>query len=185
MLPLSFALLALAIDSGPAAARTVEEETRFGSIELVVETRTRDPGEPPIMHVATEWTKLRLRWRPKTGDMRVDLIDDGGGLRIEGRGHDCLSAAQGQRYGKRLGEAALWNALRAHLDSLMAVCPRISPRQARTYRQAFAMSRDDYVAAIEAMKKRALTLFRRPLMRCKAWTQSFADPFSGRCAGEW
>jgi len=167
-----------------APAETVVRETGFGAFTLVQETRTPDPGEPPIMHVATAWTKLHLRWRSKTGDMMVEIIDDGGKLEIDTEGHGCLSATRYLLYGKRLAEPALWSDIRQALAGIMEVCPRIEPGQREAYAAEFARAHDDYIAGIEAMKRRAVKLFGPSLKRCPPPKDNMPGPF-GMCLDEY
>jgi hypothetical protein len=182
---LSALATAITICWSAARAETVMQETSFGAFTLVREIKTRDPGEPLIMHVATEWTKLHLRWRSRTGDMRVELIDNGGMLEIDMDGHECSSGARYLRYGKRLGEPALWSDMNSMLASLTKICPRIEPARRAAYAAEFALARDDYVAGIEALKKRAARLLNPSLTRCRRLqTSVIPDPYA-LCRDYW
>lgn len=167
-------------------AKTTEQRTEFGLLSLVQETRTPDPGEPPIMHVATEWTKLHLRWTSRAGDMTVDLVDDGSMLQIDVSGHDCSSAAPYQRYRQEIGEPRLLAQMRMNLTELLKVCPRVSRSQAAIYVQEFGGIKNDYVAGVEALKQRARNTFTNTLARCRPRNDGvIPQPFESRCGGTW
>lgn len=171
-------------------AKTVATNTSFGAIELVQEVRTRDPGEPEVMHVATEWTKLRLLWASQAGDMTVRLEDDGEMLDIYVAGHDCLSRAPFQRYRNEIGEPALWNSVLANMRNLMSACPRVSASQSRSYTREISNSADDFVPAVEALKSRTHTVFRSDLKRCRPKQARPNEPilhvpFANVCDGRW
>lgn len=171
--------------NGASQAGTVERRMSFGSISLVEEIRTRDPGEPATMHVATEWTKLHLRWIPGSGDLLLDLVDNGGTLQIEVRGHDCSSIASYRRYSLAIGEPELWQSLKGSLHHLVETCPRISPEQGAAYEREFSRTYDDYIAGVEALKVHARHSF-KSLARCRApKAKLLIDPFQKRCEGTW
>ena len=183
---ISLALMLLAI-ALPASAKTIETRTVFGTVVLIEETRTRDPGEPLIMHAVTEWTKLRLHWEASDEGFNVELIDDGGTLSIEQKGHDCASGGGLQRYEQRTGEDRLWRIMNASLAELTKLCPRISREQAVRYAAGLRAAHDDFIAAVEAMKRRALALYQRPLRRCRPAKRFMPaiDPFASPCDGVW
>ncbi len=158
LLPL---LLAVAAWSG-----TVEHRTAFGSMTLIQEEWTRDPGELPMIHAPNAWKKLHLRWDAREGDMSVELLDDGRVLQIGVRGHDCLQAATFFHYARRTGEPALWRDMVGQLDALAKACPRISAERREALSREFADARDDFVVGVEALKKRAATVVARDLNRC-------------------
>lgn len=154
-------MLAVAAWSG-----TVEHRTAFGSMTLIQEEWTRDPGELPIMHAPDAWKKLHLRWDAREGDVSVELLDDGRVLQIGVRGHDCLQAATFYHYARRTGEPALWRDMVGQLDALGKICPRISAERRQALNREFATARDDFVVGVEALKKRAATVVARDLNRC-------------------
>lgn len=181
--PLLF-LLAVAGLGGIGAAETVEKRIRFGSMTLIQEQWTRDPGEPPIMHVADAWTKLHLRWSAPAGDMAVALTDDGRVLTITVEGYDCLRSSSHYRYSRRTGEPALWGQMAEHLRAFVQTCPRVPAVRAAAYPRAFAEAHDDFVAGIEAFKKRAVTAVAADLKRCRPRPPEgklVIEPFADRC----
>ncbi|KRA56173.1 hypothetical protein ASD79_17595 [Caulobacter sp. Root655] len=147
-----------------AQAGTVETRTPFGRIEMVEEVRTRDPGEPPIMHVATEWTKLHLRWRSADGVMSVDVIDSGGIVQAAIEGADCSASTAYLQYSGVAGEHEIVDGVRTLLALLDKDCPRLP--SGATYATTLADGAADFVAAEDGLRSRALILFRRPLTRC-------------------
>jgi len=176
------------LTSAPARAETTEQRTAFGKVVLIQEVRRRDPGQPPLMHVADEWTKLHLRWTAATGDMMVEIVDDGRTLSIAVDGHECSLTSSYERYARQPGEPALQRQMRAYLQQLARGCPRIPLVRAQAYAQAFADTRDDFVAGVEALKRRATRVFKRDLARCRARRFDGAiviDPFGDRCDGVW
>lgn len=183
-------LLALLAVSASVRAETVEQRTAFGAVVLVQEVRTRDPGQPPIMHMADEWTKLHLRWTAATGDMTIEIVDDGHALSIAADGHECALRSTYERYARQTGEPALWRQMQAYLQQLAKVCPRISRVEVRAYGRALAGAEDDFVAGVEALKKRAALVFKHDLGRCRPRRVEGtiiipSDPFADRCDGTW
>lgn len=169
-----------------AHAGTVETRTPFGRIEMVEEVRTRDPGEPPIMHVATEWTRLHLRWRSADGVMAVDVVDDGWIIGATARGADCSASSTHLQYSGVAGEAEIKDVVRELLASLDKACPRL-PKGA-AYAPTLAQGDTDFAAAEDGLRSRALALFRRPPTRCLAPLPTsgsmmmIMEPFQGpRC----
>jgi hypothetical protein len=148
-----------------APAMATERSISFGSVSLV--ENTPDPQRLPILDVPAEGDSLHLRWRAPTGDFKAELVDNGSTLGIEMSGHDCSSFQSHLRYERHLGEDALWRRMALLLRDLTRICSRITPGQAAHYKQELQAAQDDYVAAVEAMKRRAVTLFQRPLTRCR------------------
>jgi len=148
-----------------APAMATERSISFGSISLV--ENTPDPQTPPILDIPAEGSSLHLRWRAPTGDFKAELVDNGSTLGIQISGHDCSSAQTYLRYERRLGEVALWRRMGQLLRELTRLCPRATRAQAASYSQGLEAAKDDYIAGVEAMKKRAVTLFQRPLTRCR------------------
>lgn len=176
LLPL---MLAVAAWSG-----TVEHRTVFGSMTLIQQAWTRDPSQPPIMHVADSWKKLHLRWDAPGGDMAVSLVDDGHILEIAVQGHDCSSSGPYRHYRGRIGEPALWMQMQAQMIELMRLCPRISREQSVAYLRAFGGARDDFIAGVEALKKRTAIFLGPKLERCRPPKfTGVVDPFGPRCDG--
>ena len=167
-------------------AATAERGISFGSISLAEEVYAPNPGELPILDVPREGTTLHLRWQASAGGFQAELIDNGSTLRIVISGHDCSSVQSDLRYERHLGEDALWRRMGLLLRELTRLCSRITPAQAAHYKQELQAAQDDYVAAVEAMKKRAIALFRRPLTRCRP-SKLPAVPldFLSSCRGEW
>jgi hypothetical protein len=140
------------------------------------------------MHFADEWTKLHLRWTAATGDMMIEIVDDGRTLSIAVDGHECSLTSSYERYARQPGEPALRRQMRAYLQQLTKECPRISRVRAQAYAQAFGDTRDDFVAGVEALKRRATLIFKRDLARCRVRRFDGAiviDPFADRCDGVW
>lgn len=162
-----------AILTAPAGVRagTTETRTTFGTIEMVEEVRTRDPGELPIMHVATEWTKLHLRWRSADGVVAVDVIDDG--TMIEARVNAtvgkafCVSSINYLQYSGVAGEHEIEDDVRAQIAWLPSGGCNILSREAATgYARTLADGAKDFAAAEDGFRARARDLFKRPLTRC-------------------
>lgn len=153
-----------ALAASVAQAGTVETRTPFGRIELVEQVRTRDPGEPPIMHVATEWTNLHLRWRSLDGVMSVEVIDSGAMIEAVVNGADCSASTSYLQYSGVAGELAITQGVRDLLASLEKLCPRLPPGAA--YSRTLADGAADFAAAEDGLRARALALFKRPLTRC-------------------
>lgn len=187
LLTLLFAL----VGTTSGQAKTVETKTTFGLVELVQEVRTRDPGEPEIMHVATEWTKLRLVWKSRDGDLTVRLEDDGQMLDVYVEGHECATRAPFQRYALQVGETGLWNSAMSNMRSIVAACPRITAQQKRSYVREISLAQDDFVPAVEALKSRARVVFQTDLKRCRpqpARSQDHImtfDHFGPDCSQRW
>ncbi len=155
-----------------AQAGTVETRTPFGRIEMVEEVRTLDPGEAPLMHMPSEWTKLDLRWRSADGLVRVDVIDDGWIIKARvfaEAGKDlCIASADHLQYGGVAGEDEIKDQLREVIASFANECPVVSPADAVAQARTLADGAADFAAAEDGMRARALELFKRPLTRCLA-----------------
>jgi hypothetical protein len=155
-----------------AQAGTVETRTAFGRIEMVEEVRTRDPGEPPIMHVATEWTKLHLRWRSVDGLMAVDVVDDGRMIEANvtvGTGEPrCSTSAHYLQYRGAAGEAEIESELRALIARFATWCPIVSTTTGTSYARSLADGASDFVEAEDGLRAGARDLFKRPPTRCLA-----------------
>jgi len=170
----AFAALALAFAlARPASGGTTEQSTPYGAFNVIVEVRTADPGEVPIMHVNTEWTKLRLRWSSADAALTADLIDNGRFMVIELKGYDCFSNSFYFAYRNRAGEPDLRWRLADALANLLKVCPRIPEPLRAAYIAEFERSEADYRIAVEAMKAQALLLFYNTLKRCLPKGPSF------------
>lgn len=140
---------------------------------MVEEVRVRDPGEPPIMHVATEWTKLHLRWRSVDGGMIIDVIDDGwmiGALFTATVGEaSCVSSINYLQYSGVAGEHEIEDDVRAHIARLPSGgCTILSPEAAIGYARTLADGVKDFAAAEDGFRARARDLFKRPPTRCLA-----------------
>lgn len=155
-----------------AQAGTVETRTPFGRIEMVEEVRTRDPGEPAIMHVATEWTKLYLHWRSADGVMTVDVIDNGwmitADIRASAGKPSCSTGANYLQYRGVAGESEIENELRTVIARFPQWCSIVSPATGADYARTLADGADDLAAAEDRLRTRANDLFKRPLTRCLA-----------------
>jgi hypothetical protein len=149
-----------------AQAGTVETRTPFGRIEMVEEVRTRDPGEPAIMHVDTEWTQLHLRWRSADGVMSVDVIDSGWIIQAAIKGADCSALTAHLQYSGVAGEDEIIDGVRTLLALLDKDCPRLPP--GATYATTLADGAKDFAAAEDGFRAWARDLFKRPLTRCLA-----------------
>jgi hypothetical protein len=148
-------------------AGTTETRTAFGRIEMVEEVRVRDPGEPPIMHVATEWTKLHLRWRSVDGWMIEALFTATVGEA------SCVSSINYLQYSGVAGEHEIEDDVRAHIARLPSGgCTILSPEAATGYARTLADGAKDFAAAEDGFRARARDLFKRPATRC------LAPPFS-------
>ena len=161
----------------PALATTVEHPTQFGRFELVEEVRTHDPGEPLIMHVATEWTKYHLRWRSIDGVVRFALTDDGEKVAAFFEGKDCSSASAFQQFSGRVGEPALFHEAMQQLGELFKACPRVTATEHQHYVREFASSTNDFIPAVEALKQRGAKKFGSWRNRCVSRAPGF-DPFA-------
>lgn len=168
---LSFCAL---VAAGGARAGTVETRTPFGRIEMVEEVRTRDPGEPPIMHVATEWTKLHLRWRSRDGVVSVDIVDDGWMIKAYvdatvGKA-SCLSSVNYLQYSGVAGESEIEAEVRDLIARLLATrgCALVSREVSADQVRTLADGAEDFAAAEVGLRARARDLFKRPPTRCLA-----------------
>jgi hypothetical protein len=154
-------------------AGTTETRTAFGRIEMIEEVRVRDPGEPPIMHVATEWTKLHLRWRSADGGMSIDVIDDGWMIEAlftatVGKA-SCVSSTNYLQYSGVAGEYEIEDSVRAHIAWLRSGgCTMLTREAAAGYARTLADGAEDFAAAEDGLRARARDLFKRPLTRCLA-----------------
>jgi hypothetical protein len=158
-----------------AQAGTVETRTPFGRIEVVEEVRTRDPGEIPIVHVETAWTKLHLRWRSQDGVMGVDVIDNGRIIEVFLNGADCVARTDYLQYSGVAGELEIQDGVRELLASLDKACPRLPAGAA--YAPTLADGAADFKAAEDGMRTRALVLFKRPPTRCLPPLPTKDNPF--------
>lgn len=154
-----------------AQADTVETRTAFGRIERVEEVRTRDPGEPPIMHVATEWMRLHLRWRSLDGVMSVDVVDDGWRIKAYANATvgkaSCVSSADYLQYRGVAGESEIEAGVRDLIARVVAGgCTLVSHEAAAVYVRTLADGADDFAAAEDGLRARARDLFKRPPTRC-------------------
>jgi hypothetical protein len=167
-------------------AKTVERKTKIGTLLLVEENRTSDPGEPPPLHIANEWTKLHLRWIALSGDMTIDLEDDGHMLQIVVDGHDCIGSAPFQRYRQREGEPEIWAEMHSSLLAVLKACPRIGADQAAIYIRGLREAGADFAVGVEALKHLARQTFRNTLARCRPRRNPVVlGPFDDRCDGVW
>jgi len=175
----------------PSSAKTVEQNQSFDTFALIEEVRTREPNEPLIMHVATEWTKLHLRWHSHDKTVVAELTDDGSMLRIDVKSEaHCFSSADYQRYRGTSGEPALWQAISTTVHGLLRVCPRVNRLAALRYSRELGQSVDDFHTGVEAMKSRSFILFGTNLKRCrpkpvKPKELSIIYPFPSTCSGVW
>lgn len=174
----------------PSAAATAEQTRSFGTVALIEEVRTLEPDEPPIMHVATEWTKLHLRWRSQDGALIVNLTDDGEMLQIDVKTRaECFLTAPYQRF-RTGGEPALWQAMTSAAHDLLRACPRVKRAPALSYIRELGQSAADFRTGVEAMKSRSTGLFGKTLKRCRPRSAPrqhtiVTDPFASRCDGRW
>lgn len=171
------AFTAACIGISSALAATVEHLTGFGKFDLVEEVRTRDPGEPPIMHVATEWTKYHLRWRSSDNVVRFALTDDGEQLSASFEGRECSSRSAFQQFSGKTGEPILFDEALKQLGQTFEVCPRVSAAERQHYAREFALSADDFVPAVEALKLSGAKKFGSWRNRCIDRAPGF-DPFA-------
>jgi hypothetical protein len=185
----SFLMLCFAAGA-PSVAATVEQSRSFGTIALIEEVRTREPDEPLIMHVATEWTKLHLRWRSEDSSLIVNLTDDGGMLQINVKtGFECFLSAPYQRF-RTGGEPALWQAMTTAARDLLRACPRVRRTAALSYLRELGQSATDFQTGVAAMKSRSILLWGKTLKRCRPQPVTrqpmiITDPFASRCDGRW
>jgi hypothetical protein len=177
------------ISVSTAQAATVTRETRFGAFTLTEEVRTRDPGEPLIMHMATEWTKLRLIWRSTDQAVTTEIVDDGAFLdsesRVELLEKSCSSSGGYFQYAPSDDQSGLWRSMRQSMSQLLKNCAAIPPSAKQSYPASLTSASDDFLPAIAAFKKRAAILFPRPgFVRCSAPTRSkniiITNPNAGR-----
>lgn len=159
----------LVLAASQAHGGTVETRTPFGTIEMVEEVRTRDPGEPPIMHVATEWTKLHLRWGSTDGVVTVDLIDDGWMIEAvvaaKGASTSCITSVDHLQYSGAAGEYEIADQMRVVL-AWLKTCPGVSSKAAAGYARTLADGAADLTRAEDGLRARARALFRRTPVRC-------------------
>ena len=185
----SFLMLCFAAGA-PSVAATVEQSRSFGTFALIEEVRTREPDEPLIMHVATEWTKLHLRWRSRDSSLIVNLTDDGGMLEIDVKTEsECFLSAPYQRF-RTGGEPALWQAMTTAARDLLRACPRVKRTAALSYLREFGQAANDFQTGVAAMKSRSILLFGKTLKRCRPRSVTrqpmiITDPFASRCDGRW
>jgi hypothetical protein len=185
----SFLMLCFATGT-PSAAATIEQSRSFGTIALIEEVRTREPDEPPIMHVATEWTKLHLRWRSKDGSLIVSLTDNGGMLQIDVKTEsECFLSAPYQRF-RTGGEPVLWQAMTTAARDLLHACPRVKRTAALFHLRELGQSANDFQTGVAAMKSRSILLFGKTLKRCRPQSVTrqhtiITEPFVSRCDGSW
>lgn len=161
------ALACLMVGSQPALAGVVERSISFGSVEMVEEVRVRDPGEPAIMHTKTEWTKFHLRWRSSDQIAAFTLTDDGSMVTSKFNVGDCLISRSGNLFVGIVGERKLLNQAFADLRKILRMCPGLAVLERQRLANEFAGSADDFVPAVEALKKRGATKFgtwRRPFV---------------------
>jgi hypothetical protein len=150
----------------PVLARGVTEEAvPFGTFQVVTATQVLPPNAMLIPHGGERYPKVSIRWRPANGRWRIDLIDDGGAITLETRGHGCFSIARYYHYTAAPGEEPLFDAVQAAFANAVEHCPRASVEQRADYRAQLAAAAPDFALAFEEMKRRALQLFRR-LERC-------------------
>ncbi|WP_448661856.1 hypothetical protein ACG3SL_14380 [Sphingomonas sp. CJ20] len=173
-----------------APAETTERASNFGAITVVEEVRTRDPGAPPVMHVATEWTRLHLRWQTQDRRLSVTLRDDGEMLDIDVSAGDCLLFARYQRFEPAKGEPALWRSMIAAVRTQLQRCAGIKPSAATSYQAEMRRADSDFALAVEAMKDRSRVVFGPNLKRCRPFCHkpgqpAFFEPFQNRCDGRW
>jgi hypothetical protein len=185
----SFLMLWFGAAITPSFAATVEQKQSFGAFSLIDEIRTREPGEAEIMHVATEWTKLHLRWRSQDGNLVVNITDDGLMLQIDVASEsNCSRSAPHQKFQSTRGEPALWQATTAAVRDLLRVCLRVKRAAALSYLHEMRQSAGDFEMGVEAMKSRSVILFGKTLKRCRPRSREQAiiiDPFASRCEGRW
>lgn len=184
----SFLMLWLAAGT-PVAAATVKQSQSFGSLALIEEV-TLNADEPPIMHFATEGTKLHLRWRSQDGSVTVDLTDDGGMLQIDVKTDaECILSAPHQRFSTG-GESALWQAMTTAVRDLLRACSRVKPAAVLSYLRELGQSENDFEIGVKAMKSRSTLSFGKTLRRRRPQSVTRAqmtiiDPFVSRCDGRW
>ncbi|NYT39143.1 hypothetical protein HZY97_00100 [Sphingomonas sp. R-74633] len=168
-----------------------EHGTQFGAMTLILNEGKRDPAALPILDSPGIRPQLQLRWKAPGGDMAVSLLDDGHVLQIEVRGHDCLQASSFYHYVRRTGEPGLWRAMGGQLHALARACPRVSAERRAALDREFAGTRDDFVAGVEAFKKRAGSVVAQDLKRCafpifpKGRVAMVPDSTTDRCGRMW
>ena len=157
---LGMAVLALYVAT-PAHASLTRVSTPIGPFALIEETKTLDPDEPLIMHVASTWTKLELRW-PTPDGLSISLKDDGQFLDLVIDNPGCLSLGI-TSYAN--GARGVMRDLRIARRNRVAVCRRLGAAKLSAEQAALEVNGSEFESAFAALKARATTAF-HSLKRC-------------------
>ena len=158
-------LLALVLTGAAGPAPGVTETRRtIGAYQLVERTYRLEPGEVPIMHVRQNYSTLALTF----GDaaFNVALVDTGQAVSFETGGSGCLGSQWPLRWRETRGERVLFRDLVRAVASLQRTCGR-DPAVSRAFLARLRASQPDFVAAVEAMKARAVEILGPLRNRCR------------------
>ena len=158
-----FILLALLLTGAAPVAGVTETRRTIGAYELVERTHRLERGEVPIMHVNQNYSTLALIF----GDaaFNVSLVDTGQVVSFEARGTRCASSQWPLRWQMKRGEPGLFRNFVRFVAALERVCTS-DPAVNRAFVARLRASQADFIAGVEQMKARAVTIMGPLRNRC-------------------
>ena len=184
-LALSLAPLA-AGDLPPPRPDTAFTGERIGAFRLIRE-EYRNTGVF-IMHMPSQWTKVRMVWRSSDGLTEVQLEDDGFTLQVSYMAesavqpHSCIGNAGLSKYGKG-PPGAFWKANRSEYLKFVKTCAAVDRSKLPTYKAEHLQALADFPAALERMRAMAVEAFGQLDRRCIRYESRYYDVMAGpQCA---
>jgi hypothetical protein len=158
-------LAASALFAGSAEAGITETATPLGKYTLIETVSVLEPGDPHIMHVNQNWTKLRLSFVSDDKALRFDIEDDGGELRINADIVRCSGFKSG-RYGTDRSGASLHLQTENFVKWLVKSCDSMASEQKASLLNNLLQARAEFPAALDELKARATRVFGGWQKRC-------------------
>jgi hypothetical protein len=154
-----------------AEARLTEEA--IGPFKVVREDY-RNSGTP-IMHVADEWTRVRLQWTSADGLAEFQLEDDGMTLKglfsasASGRQGGCSRVGSLHAYGEGPPTGAFWRANARDFAAFLRGCDAVERSAANRYMAEYDAAGERFAEALDRLKAEAIEAFRSIERRCIAY----------------
>jgi hypothetical protein len=166
-------LIAAALALHPIWGETVTEVSRaeFGRFALVEERHDLPPSSRARLHgPADRWVELHLVFRSTDAATEIALVDNGAALAVELWSRPCSTGTRFLVFQGRVGEPRLFARFVDTVALHYRTCPGAGPALARSRAAEVRAARADFAAGVQAMKRRAETLFQGWRARCRART---------------
>jgi hypothetical protein len=170
MIPSILIAAALAVP-GPHGEQVTEiSQAHYGDLELVEERHEFSSRAARPLHGRPDlWFELHMRF-PVEGT-GIALIDDGTSLSFQLWSAQCSTSAPTLAYQGRIGEPRLFAQLIDTAASHFRECSDSTPASERGAMAVIRANRENFAAAVQAMKARAETLFQGWQRRCRPLPQ--------------